>query len=56
MCRIAVFTYLGERLTRKLRQQTFEAITRQAAIFFDKVPIAIVLNLYSIVLRVVPLR
>ena len=35
LCRVSVFTYLGERLTRKLRALTFEAILRQPAAFFD---------------------
>ena len=35
-CRSSVFTYLGERLTRKLRAATFTAILRQPAAFFDE--------------------
>ena len=36
LCRVSVFTYLGERMTRKLRQRCFEAVTRQPAAFFDR--------------------
>ena len=34
--RISVFTYLGERLTRKLRDASFRSIVRMPAAFFDK--------------------
>ena len=36
LCRIGVFTLLGERLTFKLRAASFEAILRQPAAFFDR--------------------
>jgi ABC-type multidrug transport system fused ATPase/permease subunit len=36
LSRISIFTMLGERLTRKLRAQAFEAILRQPAAFFDE--------------------
>lgn len=35
LCRVSVFTYLGERLTRKLRALSYSAILRQPASFFD---------------------
>jgi ATP-binding cassette, subfamily B (MDR/TAP), member 1 len=34
-CRVSVFTFMGERLTRKLRIATFQALVRQPAAFFD---------------------
>jgi ABC-type multidrug transport system fused ATPase/permease subunit len=36
LCRSSVFSYLGERLTRKLRALAFTAILRQPAAFFDE--------------------
>jgi len=36
MCRVSVFTYLGERLTRKLRSLAYTAILRQPQAFFDQ--------------------
>jgi ATP-binding cassette subfamily B (MDR/TAP) protein 1 len=36
LCRVSVLTYIGERLTRRLRQECFNALTRQPAGFFDK--------------------
>ena len=35
LCRVSVFTFLGERLTRKLRALSFKAVVRQPAAFFD---------------------
>jgi ABC-type multidrug transport system fused ATPase/permease subunit len=34
-CRVSVFTFIGERLTRKLRALSFKAVVRQPAAFFD---------------------
>jgi ABC-type multidrug transport system fused ATPase/permease subunit len=35
ICKLSVFSYLGEHLTRKLRNESFGAILRQPAAFFD---------------------
>jgi ABC-type multidrug transport system fused ATPase/permease subunit len=36
LCRVSVWTYLGERLTRKLRLACFTAVTQQPGAFFDR--------------------